>query len=194
MYRAPVPPTTPPRRTALLALAALALAVTACSSSPSGTATIRKPGHQDATSVCTLVPASQVESALGRSVHAPTVVNTTASTACTYEAANGDRADSVVVTFRGKVTTAAAAAEEAALSKLHGSTAPVTVQSGTGTAYTYSVDTGDGTVNSLVTLVGDTQVTVTSTASVDQMETLSEQIFTSLSAAASTTTTTTAPA
>ena len=46
-----------------------------------------------------------------------------------------------------------------------------------GQAYYYSVGTGAHTVTTLVSLVGETQVTVTSTASVAQAEALSTLIF-----------------
>jgi len=181
-----------PRRPGIVGLVGLALLLAACSTTTSAgsTTTTRSGSDPGGHSVCSLVTPAQIDSTLARQVGPATVVNSTASTACRFPSASGATpSDSVIVTFRGHVSDATAASEQAALAKLHGSTSPVTVSSGQ--AYTYSVATGGHTVNSLVTLVGDTQVTITSTAPVTAMETLSEQIFASFASAASTTTTTT---
>jgi len=188
--------TTSLRRPGLLALAvALPLGLAACSSSASTSpTTTRASGHSGSTSACTLVTPAQIESTLGRKVDNPVVVNSTAATACTYRASDkSNESDSVIVGFRGGVTSAIAGAEQAQVEKLHGTTTDV---SGTGdTAYSYSAQASGGhTVNTLVTLVGQAQVTVSSTASVAQAETLTQQIFASLASAATSTTTSTTAA
>jgi hypothetical protein len=193
VYRADVHTPTHPRRKGLLALAvALPLGLAACSSSAStSTTTTRASGHSDTTSACTLVTPAQIESTLGRTVDRPVVVNSTAATACTYTAADrSNQSDSVVIGFRGRVTSAVAGAEQATVRKLHGTTTDV---SGTGdSAYSYTTTAAGGhTVNTLVTLVGLTQVTVSSTATVAQEEALTQQIFSSLASASTSTTTST---
>jgi anti-anti-sigma regulatory factor len=110
------------------------------------------------------VTPTEIHAALGKSVGPPGVANSTAATACTYPSTSGGRQNSVIITFRGQVTAAAAAAEQTALSKLHGTTSP---------------------------LVNTTQVAITSTASLDQIENLSQQIFASFTSSA---TSSTAPA
>ena len=93
----------------------------------------------------------------------------------------------MIITFRAQVTPPWPAPSRRRSSKLHGTTTDV---SGAGdAAYSYTATAAGGhTVNTLVTLVGETQVTVTSTASVTPAETLAQQIFATLSAQATTTT------
>ena len=119
------------------------------------------------------------------------MTNSTAATACTFAAAGATTSDSVIIGFRSRVTSAVAGSEQAAVVKLHGTTTDV---SGDGDiVYYYTVKAKDGqTVNTLVTLVGETQVTISSTASVSQAETLTQQIFSSLAGEAAPTTTTSA--
>lgn len=196
MYRALVRIPTFPRRPGVLVLtAALPLGLAACSGGASTSpTTTRASGHAATTSVCTLVMPAQIESTLGRNVDGPVVVNSAAATVCTYAATDRSNAsDSVIVGFRGQVTGAAAAAEQAAAQKLHGTT---TVVSGTGdNAYSYSATAAGGhIVNTLVTLVGQTQVTVSSTGTVAQEEALTQQIFSSLAGTATSTTTSTTAA
>jgi hypothetical protein len=188
---------TSPRRTAALLLGALCVpaALGACSSSSTSggaTTTTRATGHQGASSVCSLVTPADIRTVLGRSVKAPTVRNTTAATICTYAATHASTpTDAVIIGFRGQVTAAAAAAEQTNLAKLHGTVTDVT---GSGAqAYYYSVGTGAHSLTTLVSLVGETQVTVTSTAPVTQAEALSTLIFGTFASAATSTTSTTAP-
>ncbi len=181
------------RHVGLGALAlALPVGLAACSSASSGsTTTTRAAGHRGATSACALVTPSQISTTLDRSVKAAVVTNSTAATACTFAAAGATTSDSVIIGFRSRVTSAVAGSEQAAVVKLHGTTTDV---SGDGDiAYYYTVKAKDGqTVNTLVTLVGETQVTISSTASVSQAETLTQQIFSSLAGEAAATTTTSA--
>ena len=173
----------------MLAAAALPLVLAACSggSSSDATTTTRPTGHQGTTSVCTLVTPAQIESALARKVGAPGVANSTAATTCTYPGADGRSADSVIITFRSRVTAAEAGAEQASLEKIHGTLTPVTVSDGQ--AFSFTTGSGAGQVTSLVTLVGTTQVSIAATAPLDRIENLSVQIFTTLSTGATTTTT-----
>ena len=190
MYRAGVrTPNTPRRRTALAAAAvSLPLALGACSSSSTadGPPTTRAAGHPGSGSVCAVVTPAQIEQTLGRSVGRPGVANSTGATACTYPASSGNRADSVIITFRSRVTPAQAGAEQAALQKEHGTLTPVTVSNGQ--AFTFASGSGKDRVTSLVTLVGETQVVITSTAALDRIENLSQEVFTAFATGATTTT------
>lgn len=185
--------TTPRRRPVALLLGALVLPVMlgACSSSSvpgSSPTTTRATGHQGAGSVCSLVSPAQIRSVLGLSVEAPTVRNGTAATLCTYSPTDRSAPlDAVLIGYRGHVTSAVASAEQATLSQLHDTVTDVTGSGGQ--AYYYAVGSGSHTVTTLVSLVGRTQVTVTTSAPVGQAEALSTQIFTAFAAAASTTTT-----
>ena len=198
MYRAPVP-TTPrpraasPRRLTALAAGGLALPLLlgACSSSSTAggtTTTTRAAGHQGSTSVCSLVTPAEIQAQLDKAVKAPLVQNTAAATLCTYPSAHtSEVADSVVIGFRANVTDAVAGAKQAQARKKFGQTTDAS--GGNDTAYYYQVTSGGKTVTSLVTLVGTTQVTVTSTATVPQAEALTQQVFDSFASAASSTTT-----
>jgi hypothetical protein len=197
VYRARVRTRSLPRRLAgpAAVAAALPLLLGACSSASSAdgsTTTTRTAGHQGSTSVCTLVGPEQVRAALGKDVDRPGVANSTAATVCTYPATGGDRGNSVIITYRGRVSAVQAAAQQAALARLHGTTTPVTVSSGQ--AYAYSQGSGRGQVNSLVTIVGQTEVTVTSTVPVTKLEDLSQQIFAAFAAEANRSPGSTAPA
>ena len=129
---------------------------------------------------------------LDRTVGAPGVTNSTAATACTFPPVPRTQlSDAVIVGFRSHVTTSVAGAEQAAVVKLHATTTDVSGDGNTAYYYTARAAGGD-TVTTLVTLVGETQVTVSSTASAAQAETLTQQIFASLATAATSTTTTVA--
>jgi hypothetical protein len=193
VYRHRVPTT--PRHGLLGVLAGAAvlpLMLSACSSSSTanGSTTTTQTASQTRSSVCALVPASQVVSIMGKQVGRPGVANSRIATTCTYPAKNSTtKSDAVIISFRGGVTAAVAGTEQAAVRKLHGTTTDV---SGNGdTAYTYTVTTGGKTVTTLVTLVGTTQVTITSTASVDKIEAMAQQIFATFAAQTGSTTTTT---
>ena len=197
MYRRPVhaiPSLS--RLTLLLAGAAtLPLMLGACSgSSATGSTTTTWPnGQQHTASVCSLVTAAQIEQTLGKTVDAPRVANSTRSTVCTYSSKVA--ADTVIVGFRAKVTEADAGLEQARLGKLHGSLTDV---SGPGfSAYYYSDTSARPPVIGLVTINGKTQVTVASTATLAQQESLTQQIFATLASqatGAATTTPATMPA
>ncbi|HEY5109719.1 MAG TPA: hypothetical protein VII96_08955 [Acidimicrobiales bacterium] len=167
------------------------LVLGACSSSStSAPTTTRAAGHQGATSVCSLVTPVQIKRTLGKTVDAPRVTNSTRLTVCTYP--SKESADTVIVGFKAKVTEADAGLEQARLGKLHGSLTDV---SGTGfSAYFYTDSTAKPTINGLVTINGQTQVTVTSTSSVAQQETLTQEIFATLAAQATGATTSTTAA
>ena len=179
----------------LSSAAALPLLLGACSSSSTGsgsTTTTRAGGQTDAKTACSLVPAAQVRSLLGKQVGSPGIANSSVATTCTYPATDTTKkSDAVIISFRAGVTDAIAGAEQAAVRKLHGTTTDV---SGSGfTAYYYQVKAGGQTVTSLVTLVGQAQVTVTSTASLDKIEALTQQIFDTFATQATSTTTTEGP-
>ena len=177
----------------LAGAAVLPLLLGACSSSSTaGGSTTTTTGHTSATTACSLVPAAQVRSILAKQVGDPGVANSSVATTCTYPSKDTTKeSDAVIISFRAGVTDAIAGSEQAAVRKLHGTTTDV---SGTGfTAYYYQVKTGGETVTSLVTLVGEAQVTVTSTASLDKIEALTQQIFDTFASQATSTTTTQSP-
>ncbi len=181
-------PTSPRSLARLLALGvALPVALGACSSASTTTTTTRAAAHQAADSVCSTVTPAQIARTLGERVRAPGVTTSTRVTVCTYPASNSDQASAaVIVGFRGGVTPSDFAAEKAKLGTLHGTTTDV---SGLGDkAYHYAQDVGGHSVTSLATLVNRTQVTVTSTASVDQAEALTKEIFATFAAQTATTT------
>ncbi len=196
MYRSPVPFAR--RRIGLLAVTvALPVALAACSSASStgdSTTTTRAAGHVGATSACTLVTPAQIEATLDRSVGTATVTNSTVATACTFPPSKGNnRNDAVIVGFRAKVTPAIAATEKATVQKLQPTTTDVSGSGDSAYAFVTKVSGGE-TVTTLVTLVGETQVTVSSTASLAQAEDLTKLIFASLAGEAASTTTTTTTA
>jgi hypothetical protein len=161
-----------------------AVALTGCSdTSANRTATPPEQAAHD--TACSLATPAQIQSTLGHTVGKPTTINSTGATTCSYPAT--PKSDSVLIVFRGGVTADQAATQQAKLAATHGSTTDV---SGPGIqAYYYSAQTQGGTVTSLVTLVHQTELVVTSTASASQMEALSKQIFASLASQATTTTT-----
>ena len=137
-------------------------------------------------SVCSLVTPAQIGQMLGKSVGAPGVSNAARLTVCSYRSnAPTDVSGAVIIGFRGQVTPTEFSTEQAKLGKAHGTTTNV---GGSGDqAYYYSIDTGGHTVISLATLVNRTQVTVTSTATVDQSESLTRAIFATFANQATTT-------
>ena len=182
--------TSPPRLTALLAAVALPLTLAACSSSTTSagsTTTTRAAGSSGTNPACALVTPAQIQSTLNKTVGPPSASNSTGSTACTYPATNGRKSDSVIVTFRSNVTPAQAAAEEAALQKSHATVTPISVTGAQ--AFSFTTTSGTGTVTGLVTVVGESQLSITSTATLDQTESLSQEVFSSLSSAAASSTT-----
>lgn len=180
------------RLTALLAGAAvLPLTLRACTSNKTAGSTTTTAtgatGQQRATSICSLVTAAEIKRTLGKTVVAPRVTNSARLTVCTYPSKNP--ADTVIVGFRAQVSQADAGLEQARIGKLHGSLTDV---SGSGfSAYYYSDPSVRPPVVGLVTINGRTQVTVTSTAPLDQQESLTQQIFATLAAHATSTSTTT---
>ncbi len=136
--------------------------------------------HQGFSAACALVTPDMIGTALGKQVDPPVAFNSTAATTCTYHPTHGGAVDTVIISYRGKVSSAQAGAEQAALAKLHGTLTPVDVSSGQ--AFSYTSGSGANRVTSLVTLVGETQVTVTAHATVDQLEQLSQEIFAAFAA------------
>jgi hypothetical protein len=182
--------TSHPRLTALLlAAVALPLTLAACSSSATsaGSTTTRATGRSGTNPVCALVTPAQIQTTLDRTVGPPSASNSTGSTACTYPATNGRTSDSVIITFRSNVTAAEAAAEEAALQKSHATVTPISVTGAQ--AFSFTTTSGTETVTGLVTIVGESQLSITSTATLDQTESLSQEIFSSLSSASASSTT-----
>ena len=197
MYRPLVTPATSLPRirrrttTALLLGAVAAVSLGACSTSSTSATTTTKPASAAKTSVCTLITPAQVGTALGRTVHAASATTRAKSTTCTYSAPS--KSDAVLIVFHGGVSQSDAASQQASLAISHGSTTDV---SGPGfTAYYFTTSTTGGTVTTLVTLVGQTQVAINSTATLSQEEALATQIFDTLQAqtASSSTTSPTAP-
>ena len=106
-------------------------------------------------SACSLVTPAQIESTLGRTVGAPSAANSTATTTCTYPAASGRTADSVVITFRSNVT--AAPGQRRAGRPREGARDGVSPVSVTGAqAFSFTTTSGSDTITSLVTIVGGT--------------------------------------
>jgi len=173
----------------LAGAAVLPMVLGACSSSSTagGSTTTGASGHTGSTSVCSLVPVAEVKSILGMQVGTPGVVNSSVATTCNYRAKHtATSADNVIISFRGGVTSAIAATELAGVRSTHGTTTDV---SGTGlTAYYYHVDTGGPTFTSLVTLAGEAQVTVISTASLEKIEALTQLIYQTFASQATSTT------
>jgi hypothetical protein len=183
-----------PRRN-LLGLVAVAVAlplgVSACSSSTTtdeSTTTTRPSGVVGADSACAIVSPAQILAVLHHDVGEPHVKNSTATTICTYPSKDDSAPqDEVIIGYRGGVTTAEAATEQAAVAKLHATSTDLT---GTGgQTYYYTVGTGAHAATTLVSLVGETQVTVTSTASAEDAGSLATLIFNTFAADATTTTT-----
>lgn len=178
VYRAPV--LANPARRRLLALLiisiALPLSISACSTSSSAGSSTTTTTSTGTSPACAVVTPAQIEATLGKPVGEPSAANSTESTACTYRSTDrSDPSGSVIIVYRGGMTKKAAATEKAALAKLHGATTDV---SGVGdSAYYYTVQSGGHTVTSLVTLVNEAQISITSTATVAQAETLAKQIF-----------------
>ncbi len=183
--------TSHPRLTALLlATVALPLILAACSSSTTSaasTTTTRAAGSSGTNPACALVTPTQIQSALDKTVGSPSASNSTGSTACTYPATNGRKSDSVIITFRSNVTPAQAAAEEAALEKSHATVTPISVTGGQ--AFSFTTTSGTETVTGLVTVVGESQLSIASTATLGQTESLAQEIFSSLSSKAASSTT-----
>ena len=182
--------TSHPRPTALLlAAVALPLTLAACSSptTSAGSTTTRAAGNSGTNPACALVTPAQIQTTLDKTVGPPSASNSTGSTACTYPATNGRKSDSVIITFRSNVTPAQAAAEEAALQKSHATVTPISVTGAQ--AFSFTTTSGTETVTGLVTVVGESQISITSTATLDQTESLSQEIFSSLSSAAASSTT-----
>lgn len=177
MYRAPVL-ANPTRRRLLAALIvsiAIPLGISACSSSSTavGTSTTSTTEPNPA---CAVVTPAQIEATLGKPVGNPSSRSSTASLTCTYPSTDhSDPSGSVIIDYRGGVTQKAFATEQAALAKLHGATTDVS--SGGDSAFYYTVQTGGHTVTGLVTLIGEAQITITSTASAAQVEALAKQII-----------------
>jgi hypothetical protein len=181
-----------PRRLTVLVTAGLALPILlgACSASSTAdrsTTTTRPAGVAVAHSACAIVSPAQIKAVLHRDVGSPRVQNSASTTVCSYPATDPSAPqDSVILGYRGGVTSAQVAAEQAAAKLL----ATVTDVTGSGgSAYYYTVGTGDHAATTLVSLVGETQVTVTSTAPASDAEALATQVFTTFAADATTTTT-----
>lgn len=193
VYRATVTSSPSPLIRAGLCLGGLALAAlsfSACSNSTTSTAT-SKPAVTTTTvpetnPACELLTPSQISDTMGYAVGAARVRNYKGSTECTYPAHDGHIADSIIVTFRGGVTPTMAAQQEGILSQAHGKVS--NVPTSTGQAYYFTTTGGGATVTTLVTLINETQISVTSTASVKKAEDLTQQLLDALKAQATTTT------
>ena len=163
------------------------LGASACSTASTAGSSTTTTAAAGTSPACAVVTPAQIEAYLDKQVDKPTAANSTESTACTYPSADrSDRSGSVIIVYRGGMTKKAAATEKAALAKLHGATTDV---SGVGdSAYYYTVQSDGQTVTSLVTLVNQAQISITSTASVAQAEALAKEIFATFAAEAATTT------
>jgi hypothetical protein len=140
-------------------------------------------------SACAIVGPAEIQAILHRSVGEPRVQNSTATTVCTYPSKDASAPqDAVIIGYKGEVTAAESAAEQTAVAKLHATTTNETGSGGQ--AYYYTVGTGAHAATTLVSLVGKTQVSVTSTASAADAEALSTFIFNTFIADVTTTTTT----
>jgi len=164
----------------LFGICGLALICSACSSASTSptTTTLTSP---DAHSACNLVTQDEIRATLNKSVNPAREATEANGTRCVYAA--GSPADSVIITFESRVTADDFARRQAALSARLGGTTDL---SGSGfSAYTFTSTAADAQVTSLITLIGGTQVGVTSSATLDQEEALTKKIYASLATSAS---------
>jgi hypothetical protein len=182
-------------------IAVLPLALSACGgSTPASRSTTSSTTQARATdrSVCGLVTPARVTAIMDTPVRAATAVNRGSATTCTYRAP--DPAQSVIVEFQGGATTSSYESGQQAFELRYGPTTPV---SGLGSAAYEATTTSEGQrTDTVVTLVGSTQVVVIGTNSVAQVERLTEEVLDALyarsprgsTATSAPTTTSTSPA
>jgi len=160
---------------AMLAVVALAACTSSAGTAPATnhTASTSAPGGADDTSACSLVGPQQVQAMTGLSVGTPVAQDRHATTTCTYPAA--DSADSVIVEYQAGVSPTAFANGQQSFELKYGQAIAI---SGLGQqAYTGSAQSGGHTINTVVTLVGSTQIVIISSASQSRVERLAEVVL-----------------
>ncbi len=183
------------------ALAPLGLA--ACSNSTSGTPTTAKAPSATSkatttkapSTICTIVPPSEIKATLGLDVYEPQYINNPGATTCAYT--GKPVKNTTFIVFKAGVNASEASVQKSTVQSQYA----VSDVSGPGfLAYYYSDASKFGEVTALVTVINEYEVVITAPAKVDQLESLAKQIYASLAAAghpnptASTTTTVTTAA
>jgi hypothetical protein len=175
------------RHASLLAGLVLVGAVSsACSSSSSTTATTVSAATKtilEARGVlCTLITPADIKATTGESVTQPRVGIHGSQTTCNYKAPV--LASSIVTQFDSGVTPASFQTFRSKASSTFGQTTPVVGL--TVGAFSFGASVGSGTLNSVVALVGSTQVMITGTCLVSQLEMLTSTMVSQLPASAPT--------
>jgi hypothetical protein len=185
------------RAWAAAAVGVLAVVITACGSSSSATTTTGSSTSSTARTVpdvsktaCALITPADIQTAMATTVAEPTATIRGAVTTCTYRATN--LADSVIIEYNVDASKATYTAEQNTVTS-HKAT-PVSFPGLGQYAYFFIVSSGARSVYTVVTLQGKLQVVVTSTTSLGQTKTLTEEIIYKVDAgAAAATSTTTTP-
>ncbi len=165
----------------------------ACDNTPSSaggnpSSTTSAGQSQNATpSACTLIKPVQIRTITDADVTAPTVVNHGATTTCTYPASDSSR--SVIIEFEGNATAASFAANQKKFESIYGA---VSVLPHLGQqAYSGTVSSGGQPVHTVAVFIEPLQLVVTSSASLNNVETLTEEVLFALSKRGASDTTTT---
>ena len=180
----------------LVALLVLPAALNACSSPPgvssnttAGSTTSSTPSTDSRTvqeTACALISSPVVSSSMGTTVGVPKSVVKGPVTVCTYRAINPSK--SVVIRYDIASSQSAFTADESVLETHHQAISAVT---GLGDeAYSTSVSTGQGAVNTVVARQNSLEVLVTGTAPLSNTLDLVQAILTKVQAASASTTTT----
>ena len=161
----------------------------ACSSSPGTTATTLSAGTRAALkargALCTLITPADIKAVTGVSVAQPKVGIHGRQTTCNYKA--HVLASSAVTQFDSAVSPTAYQSFNSKVTSTFGQTTPVTgLPPG---AYSFGASVSSGTLHSVVALVGSTQLMVTGTYPLTQLEALASKIVSRYPATAQTTTT-----
>jgi hypothetical protein len=178
-----------PNRSRSLLVAVLALgvpvALTACSSSSTSTPTTAAASGASSTTSggssakafsCSMVPASDVNTALGTSVGAPQSNTAGTATSCTYSSTNPIQ---TVIIRVDTGSSAATIAAEKAQSAAQGH-APTTVQGVGDDAYSLSISGGGFTTNTFAVRKGSTEVQVNGPATPAQTQAYATQLVSRL--------------
>jgi len=130
--------------------------------------------------LCTLITPADVKAVTGQSVALPKVGIHGVQTTCNYKA--HVLASSVVTQFDSGATSASFQTFRSKAVSTFGQTTPVTGL--TAGAYSFSATVGAGSLNSVVALVSSTQIMISGTCPVSQLETLVSTIVSRLPASA----------
>lgn len=155
-------------RAAALILAAAAVAVLA--TGPAAFAKAKAKAHAPS---CGLATPAMVNTALGTNVTAPKVTKQGSVLVCTYP--EGALSDKALIRYETGMTAKTFAASESGFTQ-HGE--PVTPATGYGSqAYSSTIGGGDYVTNTLVVLKGRTELLVTASAPLNQVEALASAIL-----------------